>query len=688
MAVERGAKSWRMAVSPTEDFTHVVVDSEQWGMGKIITREQFRNILGVDSSTPGLIKAGTESAPVVLEPREQPGLYIAKGSPGYYSWDGIVEEAQSGFDWYLVWNDDSESWSLVDMGELPQAENKILDWEAGTYVEGDQRIHNGQIWSVDVASTTEEPGTGEDWKPDTIAGAEVVDNLTTPDADKTLSANQGTVIQPRILPPDKIFPNIDRPDIDAVLIEVDKDLRIISILSEQEPLQIKTINNFDRPDVPLAIVDNDLKVILSSFNNRPDPIPGSSDLSLPLWNPPEQTGFDIPVSGDDSILGSYSALTSVYDAFLTEYNNPNIESYITKSSIGESKLNNIPIWMYSFRPIEPEIKVLLVAGTHANEKMYIWVLRYFFEELLSNWGSNQFLEYIRWNVQIDVLPCRSPYTISNDVRKRGFRVIPETEPIPFSWVKSGTTVTLTFDVADFPDDGFLSGADYFTAMPSSALVNKSSFGVITSSDETAVPLNGYRIRGVISGNSITFTAPAGGASSGTGTFQVWADPNRNAAIEGTTFWEDYTGSTSIQPNDAGNVVGFHDAKGTRPFSLLENRNLFDLISEESYDYVMDCHSPSNDNYLDYDPTTGFMPDISKILSESGAFVSTDSRISDLTNVTTPYPTIAVTRDYGVPMHTVEWGDGLYDANGENVRNAMRWMGIVLRESILKIKNKK
>ena len=106
MAVERGAKSWRMAVSPTEDFTHVVVDSEQWGMGKIITREQFRNILGVDSSTPGIIKAGTESAPVVLEPREQPGLYIAKGSPGYYSWDGIIEEAQSGFDWYLVWNDD------------------------------------------------------------------------------------------------------------------------------------------------------------------------------------------------------------------------------------------------------------------------------------------------------------------------------------------------------------------------------------------------------------------------------------------------------------------------------------------------------------------------------------------------------------------------------------------------------
>ena len=78
--------------------------------------------MGVDSSTPGLIKAGTESAPVVLEPREQPGLYIAKGSPGYYSWDGIVEEAQSGFDWYLVWNDDSESWSLVDMGELPQTE--------------------------------------------------------------------------------------------------------------------------------------------------------------------------------------------------------------------------------------------------------------------------------------------------------------------------------------------------------------------------------------------------------------------------------------------------------------------------------------------------------------------------------------------------------------------------------------
>src|SRR5690606_8328501 len=131
-----------------------------------------------------------------------------------------------------------------------------------------------------------------------------------------------------------------------------------------------------------------------------------------------------------------------------------------------------------------------------------------------------------------------------------------------------TTVTLLFDVGDFPDDGYLSGANYFSAMPASALQGRTSFGVITSSDETAVPLNAYRIGTVISGNSISFTAPAGGGTSGTGTFQVWTDPNRNFTYaDSDANWEAYVGQNTIQPNDDGNVIGLFDNKGTRPFSL-------------------------------------------------------------------------------------------------------------------------
>ncbi|MDR2274344.1 MAG: hypothetical protein LBF27_25780 [Sphingobacterium sp.] len=451
----------------------------------------------------------------------------------------------------------------------------------------------------------------------------------------------------------------------------------------------------DRPDMSSIIIVDGNGEIISEVGESSSTSSGTDISGLAIWNPSAQTGFDVDVvtpSTTDEKLINYNngvnSLITAYDAFLTAYNNPNIDPYITKVSIGNSKVGNIPTYLYRLKPVDVKAKILLMAGTHANEKMYVWGLYHFVRELLSNWQSNSFLEFLRWNVQFDILPCRSPYTLGNAVRTKGFRVIPETAPIPFTWTKSASVVTLTFDVNDFPNDGFLTGSTYFNSVPSSALVNKSSLGIITSSDVVGLPTTSYKISGVISGNSVTINAPdATGATSGTGTFQVWTDPNRNMNPTGTTNWNDYVGSTSIQPGDNGNSVGFHDAKGTRPLSLLENRNLLSLIQAQKYDYMMDQHSPSSDNYLDYDPTTGFVPNVSKILSESGAFVNSGSRITDLTNVTTPYPTITITRDYGVPMHTIEWGSGLYKANSTEVKDAMRWIGVVLKESLTKIFNK-
>lgn len=412
-------------------------------------------------------------------------------------------------------------------------------------------------------------------------------------------------------------------------------------------------------------------------------------ITLPLWDPPLQKPFSISVAGNQTMLGNYDVLISAYDELMEQFGGPPEKPYISKTAIGNSGVGDIPIYKYSLNPGEAKHKILLVAGTHANEKMYIWALYHFTSELLGNWESSPFLEYLRQNVQIDILPCRSPYTLANAVRKRGFRVIPETEPVAFSWVKNGDAVTLTFAVADFPDDGFLSGENYFTSAPAHALVNGTSLGVITSSDPVALPLNSYKITGVLAGNSVTIQAPdAAGDSSGTGTFQVWVDPNRNANAKGSTLWEDYTTGTSPQPADAGHSVGIHNAKGTRPLSLVENRHFIHLVEQEQYDYIMDMHAPAADNYLSYNHPEGFSIDTDKLLAESAMFVTTSSRIIDRSASASmiPSPLTAITEDHGIITHTIEWGSGLYSATAQDVTNALRWMGIVLKEVLLNLES--
>src|SRR5690606_11533739 len=82
--------------------------------------------------------------------------------PGTYTYPGqadiVVDDGRWG---QMVYNDGE--WSFLDMGELPQAENKIDDWQAGEYSQGSQVFHNGQIWEVSTPTTTEEPGVGSDW---------------------------------------------------------------------------------------------------------------------------------------------------------------------------------------------------------------------------------------------------------------------------------------------------------------------------------------------------------------------------------------------------------------------------------------------------------------------------------------------------------------------------------------------
>src|SRR5690606_16048737 len=88
------------------------------------------------------------------DPGRQASIFLG---PGTYTTPGGTLELTENFN-IVGW--DGADWNKVLEVPIPPAENRIPGWEAGTYNQGDQRIHKGQIWSVDVANTTEEPGTG------------------------------------------------------------------------------------------------------------------------------------------------------------------------------------------------------------------------------------------------------------------------------------------------------------------------------------------------------------------------------------------------------------------------------------------------------------------------------------------------------------------------------------------------
>src|SRR5690606_31154451 len=97
---------------------------------------------------------------VLPDPGRKASLFLGAGT---YTTPGGTLELTENFN-IVGW--DGADWNKVLEVpiEVVPPDNKIKDWTTGTYSQGDQRIWNGQIWAVDVASTDEEPGTGTGWK--------------------------------------------------------------------------------------------------------------------------------------------------------------------------------------------------------------------------------------------------------------------------------------------------------------------------------------------------------------------------------------------------------------------------------------------------------------------------------------------------------------------------------------------
>lgn len=684
----------------------MMIGKAESGETQVITFDQAKQYLDITSNEIAPIVGGDSEAnatPVPAGPTGQ--TRRADVAPGWIDFGSGPIEAAATNRWMAYW--DGSSWSLVDMGELPDNAAKAKDWQTGEEYDRNTIVTHNDLQWIALVDTDEEPTqestTWEKFSPTPLKdewdietqmglsgegiGKGIVNNFQG-GQDKVASAEDAKELDRRVN-------FLDRPDLENQHYIVDDRNRVIDrLLSANydaprlwpDGMSPSTI---DRPDLGALILVDKANRLLghSGTNDTPSPTP-TAPITLPVFNPGDQVGFDR--NEPDSEMNSYTDLIAYYDDIMSQANvNPNVTPYVTKRSIGTSTLDDHEIYLYSFTPPEPKVKVLLVGGTHASEKMYIHVLKSFASDLALNWAGNTFLDFLRWNIQIDILPCRMPYTMGNGTNRIGGRISPETAPIPFSWTKTGTQATITFDVNDFPSDGFLSGASYFTSVPDSALNGKIRVGIRTSSDEAVLPPNAYVLSTVLTGNSVVLETEVSGDGSGTGTFQIWTDPNRNIPLSDGAKWNAYyTAYTALMSDDDGVNYGTIVGKGTRPLSLKESRAFLSLIEEENYDYTMDGHAAGGDCYIAYDPTTGFIPNIDKMLAQSGAFVSTvNDKIFDRTNENAPFTEMTLTREHDTPTHLIEWGSGLESATPEQVKDAYRWMTIVLTDSLLTILNK-
>ena len=164
---------------------------------------------------------------------------------------------------------------------------------------------------------------------------------------------------------------------------------------------------------------------------------------------------------------------------------PEASGYMTRETIGHA-VGTIPIERLTFTPNNYKKTVVVFGGVHGIEMTGSQVLPRFFNELMTRTNSDA-LSYLRSDIRFVVYPLVSPYALDHQSTYDG-RMVPETDWIPCTWVRSGDQVTLTWPTTvggGFPYSalGRLNPTNYI----SSANANKLYVSIGSSSDTSALP---------------------------------------------------------------------------------------------------------------------------------------------------------------------------------------------------------
>lgn len=121
---------------------------------------------------------------------------------------------------------------------------------------------------------------------------------------------------------------------------------------------------------------------------------------------------------------SFGAKETRTSEIYTMFDNLVDEKYLTKSSIGMAS-DNSEMFAYTFKPrlvsmtedlsegSKTNLKIIIVCGQHGIEKSSIYGTYYFLKDLLYNYKESDFLQYVRSNINLVIIPCANPYGIDN-----------------------------------------------------------------------------------------------------------------------------------------------------------------------------------------------------------------------------------------------------------------------------------
>ncbi len=294
-------------------------------------------------------------------------------------------------------------------------------------------------------------------------------------------------------------------------------------------------------------------------------------------------GFDESYAMD---LGpSVSNLISRWDALVAAQVATGDESlWAARCVLGPSSVGGFDIIRYDFRPESPTKMMILTGVMHGSETMAPHLLLRIFKELAENAFASPILAYLRDNVHFVVIPVCNPWGYENNERR-----CRETDPIPVTWSRSGTTAILTLHDETFPDThGRLMANGYIGPGSEGKLV----VSLQSSSDMAPLPDRGYVVDTVLDSHSFAVSCLDTGGVSGSCEMFVLTDPNRQFDVND---WEAFS---SLSWADAKNVP--YSNKGTRPYALAEMAYLRSLlVSNSSARAYLDFHNGPPARYAVY-----------------------------------------------------------------------------------------
>lgn len=144
--------------------------------------------------------------------------------------------------------------------------------------------------------------------------------------------------------------------------------------------------------------------------------------------------------------------------------------YVTSKQIGMDASDDLPIYAYTFEPLNYEKTIFITGGLHSSDGINAIAVSHFLNELCRNFTENRTLAYIRSKVKLVVVPVANPYGFANESKLNANGVDLERN-FPYKWFDCSSEVkglrpadqsetTALFKlIYEFYEDKFCAGLD-------------------------------------------------------------------------------------------------------------------------------------------------------------------------------------------------------------------------------------